>query len=174
MKRYREFISIADGDEGKIADVLEGKKWPSVLGPKSFMDWVKGKYYELKIGEEIPDTKTLCPDADLIIETVCAYYSVTRNDLNKSKRGKINEPRNAAVWLIRKLRRDSLEMIAGQFQMEKYSSVSSIIRRLNLRMQSDRNLNNRIDELMDQIEKDQGQTCPLYCPLYLPPMGMAA
>jgi len=112
----------------------------------------------LKIDEEIPDAKTLGSDADLIIDTVCAFYNVNRDDLCKSKRGEFNEPGSAAIYLMRKLRRDSLKRIAGQFQMEKYSSVSSIIQRLNLRMQRDQNLKNHIEKLTGRLNKSQGQT----------------
>ncbi len=158
VKRYRQFISIEDDEEDEIAAVLEGKKWPSILGPQSFIDWVKGQHYALKSDEEIPDAKTLDPDADLIIETVCAFYNVNRDDLCKSKRGEFNEPRSAAIYLMRKLRRDSLKRIAGQFQMEKYSSISSIIQRLKLRMQRDRNLKNHIEKLTGRLKKSQGQS----------------
>ena len=45
-----------------------------------------------------------------------------------SKRGEINEPRNVAVYLCRKLRRDRLTEICNYFRMNKYISVISIIR----------------------------------------------
>ena len=43
VKEYRRFVAIESDDE--IAGVLERKKWPSVMGPEIFSDWVKGKYY---------------------------------------------------------------------------------------------------------------------------------
>ncbi len=144
VRRYRQFVSIEDDNE--IAAVIEGKKWPSVLGSKTFIDWVKGQYFALKSQEEIPDAKTLAPDAELIIKGVCAFYNVSREDLFKSKRGEFNEPRSAAIFLFRELRRDSLREISAQFHMEKYSSISSIIQRLKQRMQKDRELKSRINE----------------------------
>ena len=69
MKAYRNFISLEDDEE--ITSVLEGKKWPSLLGSKSFIDWVKGRYYEMKADEDIPQAKDLAPAPDLIIEAVC-------------------------------------------------------------------------------------------------------
>ncbi len=57
------------------------KKWSPVLGSESFIDWVKGKYYDLKLNEEVSQTKALSPEAVLVIQTVCDYYDVSRNDL---------------------------------------------------------------------------------------------
>ncbi len=42
VKEYRRFVAIESDEE--IAGVLERKKWPSILGPETFIDWVKGKY----------------------------------------------------------------------------------------------------------------------------------
>jgi len=44
------------------------------------------------------------------------------------------------MFLTRKLRRDSLSEIGRQFQMEKYSSINSIIERMKKQMLADRNL----------------------------------
>jgi len=42
MQAYRNFVSREDDEE--MITVLEGKEWPSLLGPKSFVDRViKGK-----------------------------------------------------------------------------------------------------------------------------------
>ena len=52
IRRYRQFVSIKDDDQ--VTKVIEGNRWPSILGPDSFVDWVKGKYYESTPDEEIP------------------------------------------------------------------------------------------------------------------------
>ena len=125
VKAYRNFVSLEDDEE--IATVLEGKKWPSLLGPKSFINWVKGRYYEMKAEEDIPQAKDLAPAPDLIIEAVCDYYQINRKDLYKTERGEFNKARNVAVFLMRRLQNDSLKEISSHFQMKKNSSVSSIV-----------------------------------------------
>jgi len=156
MKAYCHFVSLED-DEG-ITTVLEGNKWPSLLGPKSFVDWVKGRYYEMKTDEDIPQAKDLAPVPELIIEAVCDYYQINRKDLYKSKRGEFNEARNVAVFLMRRLRYDSLKEIGSYFQMLKYSSVSSSIERMKKQLSEDRNLKKRVRKLSAQIFKSQEQT----------------
>jgi putative transposase len=151
VKEYRRFVAIESEEE--IAGVLERKKWPSVLGPETFVDWVKGKYYALKADQEVPQAKDLAPETDLIINAVCKFYNVRRDELYRSRRGQFNEPRNVAIFLTRKLRRDSLKEIGRQFHMEKYSSISSIIERMKKQMLADRNLKKRVDRVADGVSK---------------------
>ena len=156
VREYRRFVAIESDEE--IAGVLERKKWPSVMGPETFIDWVKGKYYALKADQEVPQAKDLAPETDLIINAVCKFYNVSRDELYRSRRGRFNEPRNVAIFLNRKLRRDSLKEIGRQFQMEKYSSISSIIERMKKQMLADRNLKKRVDRVADRTNKSQKQT----------------
>ncbi len=156
LRAYRRLVAV-DDDE-KFEKLMAGKKWPSVLGPKAFVDWVKTTYKEIKGRDEIPQAKELLLDVDGILSVVCNHYKVDRNELFTSKRGTFNEPRNAATYLIRKLRQDTLTEIATIFKMEKDSSVSSIIMRMKSRMQQDQKLKIRINSLENQLRKSQGQT----------------
>ncbi|MBW2544564.1 MAG: transposase [Deltaproteobacteria bacterium] len=156
VKEYRKFISIEKDEE--MADALESEKWPSVLGPERFIDWVKGKYYAVKADQEVPQAQYLAPEAELIINAVCKFYNISRDELYRSRRGQFNEPRNVAIFLNRKLRHDSLKEIALQFHMEKYSSISSIIERMKKQMLTDSTLKGRVDRVAKGVSKSQEQT----------------
>ncbi|MDY6951757.1 MAG: helix-turn-helix domain-containing protein [Thermodesulfobacteriota bacterium] len=114
--------------------------------------------YALKADQEVPQAKDLAPGTDLIIDAVCKFYGVGRDELYRSRRGQLNEPRNVAILLTRKLRCDSLKEIGQQFHMEKYSSVSSVIERMKKRMLVDRNLKKRVERVADEASKSQEQT----------------
>ena len=51
--------------------------------------------------------------------------SVEKDTLLLFRRGVFNEPRNVALYLIRRLRGERLEDIGRGFNISKYSSVSS-------------------------------------------------
>ena len=57
------------------------KKWPSLLGPQDFIDWVKITYRDLKGSDEMPQIKELYPDFEIIISSVCDFYDVKREKL---------------------------------------------------------------------------------------------
>ena len=84
-----------------------------------------------------------------IFAAVCKYYGIDRNELYKSQRGFFNEPKNVSIYLMRQLRRDRLKQIGEQFQIEKYSSVSSVIERMKQKLKRDRKLKERINEITD-------------------------
>ena len=86
ISRYRRFMTDADTD-AELSAVIDGKKWPSVIGPKDFLDWIKGKYYALKRNEDVPEAKTLAPSVELINQIVCTFYKIEPDGLFKSQRG---------------------------------------------------------------------------------------
>jgi len=130
------------------------------MEPSDFIDWVKGKYYALKVDDDIPQSKELAPGKDLIVKAVCDDWGVCVDDLIKSKRGQFNESRNVAIYLTRKLRHDGLQEIGTQFQVKKYSSVSSIVERMKDRIDTDRKTKKRIDELCDLIKSQEQRVTP--------------
>lgn len=159
VREYQRFMAVESDGERVAVMEDEGKKWPSVIGPERFIHWVKGRYYNtLKVDQEISQTKDLAPETDLIINSVCEFYDIRMDELYRSRRGQFNEPRNVAIFLIRKLSYDTLSEIGCRFQMERYSSISSIIERMKKLMQVDQNLNKRVSRISDEISKSQEQT----------------
>lgn len=154
IKRYRQFMS----EEKEKGGVLPGEKWPAILGDEKFTDWVKEKWYTTKKDPEIPQVKELTLEPDRILSVVCKYYGIQRNHLNQSQRGKFNEPRNVALYLIRRIRQDRLTSIGKRFGIEKYSSVSSAIERFKIRIKKDQGLKQRVIDLLKAIKKSQEQT----------------
>ena len=155
IRRYRQFIST---DDDEIDKVFEKKRWPSILGSGHFINRIKEKFFIQKSDDEVPQSKELAPDADLIKKVVCKYYRIDEYDLVQSKRGFFNEPRNVAIYLTRRLRGDSLKKIAEQYQINKYSSVSSVIERIKALIIQDRRLKKRVEKLIPEINKSQEQT----------------
>jgi chromosomal replication initiation ATPase DnaA len=100
----------------------------------------------------------LAPDADRIKKIVCQSYNIDESELLRSRRGVINEPRNVAIYLTRRLTGDRLMQIADQYGVKKYSSVSSVIERMNASIAADRRLRERIEKLHLLIVKSQEQT----------------
>ena len=63
--------------------------------------------------------------------------------------------RNVAVYLARRLRRDILKQLCENFSINKYSSVSSIVGRMEQRMGEDNKLKNNINQIKAIIKKSQ-------------------
>jgi len=150
IKLYRRFVAVDDDKE--LDSVMTRKKWPSLLGPQEFIDWVKATYKEIKGSDDMPQMRELYPDTDKIISIVCACYDVVSKDLLISRRGTFNEPRCAAIYLLRRIRRDSLKDIGKRFNLEKPSSVSSVIERMKTRIQNSQKIKMRIQNI-EEVRK---------------------
>ena len=153
IRRYRQFISREIPEE--INQILARKKLPTIMGSKSFVDKVKERFFSNKSHEEVPESRFLAPEVDRIIDEVCKFYNVNRQDLLASRRGYFNEPRNVAIYLIRRLRGDTLKGVGEVFGLDKNSTVSSVVERLNREIRKDKKINKRIGILKDTLAKSQ-------------------
>ncbi len=106
LRYYRKWVSVEKKDE--VSEKISGKKWPVCLGPQPFIDRIKEIYGAEKINRDVPSSRELLPDKHRILEVVCKSYDIAASDILKMRRGKMNEARNAAIYLTRRLRRDTL------------------------------------------------------------------
>jgi chromosomal replication initiation ATPase DnaA len=127
------------------------------LGTESFITAIRESLFSGKGNNEVPQWRELAPDYQRIKRAVCEFYDIGQAQLLHSRRGVINEPRNVAIYLARRLRGDSLKGIGREFHITKYSSVSSVIQRMQALISTDRRLKQRIEELAE-LSKSQKQT----------------
>jgi len=158
MKNYRQFISAEDEAGDEINRVLDKKKWPAILGSASFINKVKERFFPEKVDDEVPQSRELAPTPAQVKKAVCEHYRINDDELLVSKRGVFNEPRNVAIYLTRRLRGDSLKQIGEQFQVKKYSSVSSVIERIKTAIAKDGKFKSRVGSIVSALSKGQEQT----------------
>jgi chromosomal replication initiation ATPase DnaA len=94
----------------------------------------------------------------IIKKKVCDMYGIDKAELLRSRRGVNNEPRNVAIYLTRYLRGDSLEVIGQAFDMDKSSSVSSVIERTKALITDNTRIKKRVDTIKNKINMSQEQT----------------
>ncbi len=153
LKPFIEFMQENDSQE--VTDLFSKKNLPSIFGPKSFITKIREKYYFSKTDYEIPESKSLAPSSDDIISVICGYYNVSFNELLVTRRGVFNKPRNVAIYLLRNIRGDNLNDIKNIFQINAYSTVSSIIQTVSELKKSDRRLRQQIETIKNNISKGQ-------------------
>lgn len=149
LKGYRNFVSHRDDKE--LIKTLESKKWPVMMGSEEFIFHMKEKYYKKKQHPEIPESFDFVPEITVIKDMVRKYYGVNESELNTSRRGVFNEPRSVAIYLSRKLRRDTLTKIGQEFSVKRYTTVGSSLKKINEMMKNDAELSTRVNELKKKI-----------------------
>jgi len=116
---------------------------------------MKDLFFSKKSNEEIPEAKLLAPDPDRILKTVAESYKVGTDDLLKSRRGYFNEPRNVAIYLMRRLRGDTLKEAGEIFGIRKNSTVSSSISGVKQAMDGNKGIKVRVEKLIQILSNSQ-------------------
>jgi hypothetical protein len=153
LEVYRRFVGEEDGAD--ILRIFEGKKWPSILGGEGFVRGVKERFFARLQHREVPESRVLAPAPEDILKVVGEAYGVGKGELLRSRRGRVNEARNVAIYLTRELRRATLDDICGSFRMGRYSSASSAIGRVKVQLARDRRLEKRVKKIIDDLFKRQ-------------------
>ncbi len=156
INAYEKFILMETPEE--INRIFSQHKLPSMLGGNSFVEKVKEGFFRKKRHDEIPESKRLAPDVEKIRRAICNAYGINESSLLSSRRGVLNEPRNVAVFLVRRLRGEKLEEIGRQFGIAKYSSVSSAIEKMKREMSVNRKLRLRVKDIEKTLFNSQQQT----------------
>ena len=156
LRYYKKWVLIEE--EGEVSKIISGKKWPLCLGPKAFIERIKATYWAEKLDKDIPSSRGLLPETRRIVEVVCESYQMAVSDILKKRRGRENEARNMAIYLTRKLRRDTLRAVGFHFEIDNDSTVGSVIERMRKKLAGDRKLRIRLDKLEASILKSQERT----------------
>jgi len=156
INAYEKFILMETPEE--INRIFSQRKLPSMLGGDSFVDKVKGRFFHKKRHDEIPESRSLAPDVEKIKRAICNAYGIDESSLLSSRRGILNEPRNVAVFLVRRLRAEKLEEIGRQFGIAKYSSVSSAVEKMKREVLVKRKLRLRVKDIEKTLLNSQKQT----------------
>jgi len=155
ISAYKRFIS--DEDSHEIEQFFNKKNLPSILGTDAFVDKIKKKYFNEKQHAEVPEAKGLAPDIKRIKQMVCSKYRTKPEDLLVARRGTANEARNAAIYLIRQYTGDKLTRIGCEFNIVKYSTVSSIISKVRSDLQKNKRFKKRVNDIEKMLMKGQRQ-----------------
>ena len=152
-REYGNFVQ--DEDSAEISQFFGKKNLASFFGSRDFIEWIKETFLPLKRQAEVPSSRQLAPTIADIKRKVCLAYQVNEQTLEQGRRGRLNEPRNVAIYLARKRCGLRLDEIGRDFGLVKYSSVSSIVTRTEKQASQDKQLRNRISEIGGGIGKEQ-------------------
>jgi len=156
LRVYRRYMT--EEDTAEMIRLYESRKWPTVVGSERFMTWVKERFFNSKGHREVPESKVLAPEREMIRDEVCREYQIDAGALLLVRRGVSNEPRDVSLYLIRRLRGDGLEDIAKEFGLHHYSSVSNAIGRVHNQLFQDRRLRKRIETIQSRLTTRQLKT----------------
>lgn len=106
------------------------------------------------ISEYISESSLHKTTMDDIIDVVCSYYQVSRDDINSSKRSKeIAHPRQVATYLCRILTDNSQEMIGKAVGNRDHSTVINSINKISEEINNNPTTAVEIDEIKSKLSE---------------------
>ena len=133
---------------------LSAAKWVAVreyqtdIGPADYVLFVDRKpvgVVEAKREEE----------GDILISMTGSVPNAPQSLVGRVARVWKNGPRNVAIYLVRRLRNETLNKVGDEFRINKYSTVSSIVEKVKRDMRLDKSLKKRVGLLIDKIANGQ-------------------
>lgn len=149
-KVYSDFISGQESE--KILKFYARKNLPSILGDEEFKDLIKERFKELRFNKEIPESRSLALNSAGIRDIVCQVYEIDEQALLQSRRGKVNQARDLAIFLQRKYCGQTLSELGKDYGIASYSTVSSACDRVKTRLQSDSTLQAIVTKIEKKLE----------------------
>lgn len=153
---YVDFVSKGEPEE--IERFYSLKNLPSILGSNLFKESIREKFSDLVNQPEIPEAKVLAPDAEKVIQAVCDFWRVSKEEMLVSRRGDANLPRDVSMYLVRRLCRMTLPCVGREFGVRNYSTVSSVVQRVKARVESDKRLTKELNMITKKVFKGQKRT----------------
>jgi hypothetical protein len=118
---FHEFV--LSGNKEALLKFFSNKRRSPLLGGEDFINWVKEGEFFLS-GEHVSyESGILRPRLSSVIREVAKVYKVSEESIFRGQRGKRNEARQVAMYLIRELCNKSLKEITQSFSLGSYGSV---------------------------------------------------
>jgi REP element-mobilizing transposase RayT len=153
---FHEFV--LSGNEGALVKFYSTKRHAPVLGSEEFVEWVRAGEFSFS-GEHVGyEIGILRPRVSSVIREVAKVYKVSEGALFHSQRGRRNEARQVAMYLIRELCDTSLKEIARLFSLGSYGSVGGACSMIERQIKGDRKLRRRIEQIREMASSTSNQT----------------
>ncbi len=148
-KTFHEFV--LSGNDRLIKEFYNRPRQSPILGSGDFLDRIKRKLG--RIGREHPryERVGLHPSVDVVLCLVAQQYGLPLENLVNGRRGKENEARKVAMYLVKRLCDLTLQETAERFNVRSYGVVGWACLGVQSRMDSDKKLRKRVEILKQRI-----------------------
>ncbi|MEM9303570.1 MAG: transposase [Pseudomonadota bacterium] len=132
-RAYRRYIEREGMGNDLVRSYYRSRRPGPILGPPDFHRQMLSRAEALS-GGAAWERRPPGPDAEDVLAAVARHYEVDRSEILASRRGRLNLPRLAAVWLCRYRSHLTLQDTAELFGMRSFGSASSVLHRVKTQM----------------------------------------
>ena len=153
-KSPRDFHTfVASGNEEALVKFYSSKRLAPLLGNTDFINKIREGRTSFSGEHTRYDTGALRPQVSSVLRDIATLYHVSEDSLLHGKRGKRNEARQVAMYLVRELCNKSLHDIAELFSLSSYGGVGAACSVIEKQLTVDRGLRRRIEQIRKMASK---------------------
>jgi REP element-mobilizing transposase RayT len=150
---FHEFV--VSGNEESLQRYYEGKRQSPILGSEEFIERIRQPgmtavrehaRYERRVVEVGPER---------VIGEVARQYKVGREEILRGLRGRENEARKAAMYVVKRCCDRTLSEIAEYFGVGNYSAVGWSCRAIESKMAKEKKFRDRIEKIIGSMHQLQ-------------------
>jgi hypothetical protein len=148
-KAFHEFV--LSGNEESLEKYYKSERRSPILGGEAFIEAVKQPAATL--AREYPryERRAVQVDLERVVRKIVEQYNVKREEIFRSVRGRENEARKVAMYLVKRYCDRTLPEIAEYFGTNGYATVSWNCRVVESRMAKEMKFKDRIERIAASI-----------------------
>jgi len=144
-QEFKRFMEQEDSEE--VTSFYSRERISPVLGSEEFVAGLSEESCGSPFRNDAPESRILAPGLEDVLDAVCDAYQVGRDDLFAARRGWFNEPRNVAIYLLRRCHGKEAEVAADLFGLSRPGALTCARWRFRRRMLGDAALKRRVRRL---------------------------
>jgi hypothetical protein len=150
-KAFHEFV--LSGNEESLKQYYGAQRQSPILGSEEFIERVRQPRAAVAREHARYERRVLQAGVERVINEVVQQYRVRREEIFLGKRGKENEARKVAMYLVKRYCDRTLPEMAGYFGTRSYSAVSWSCRAIESQMAKEKKLRERIEKMIARIHQ---------------------
>jgi chromosomal replication initiation ATPase DnaA len=142
---FSEFV--LSGNEESLRQYYESKRQSPILESEAYVEQVRRM--RMPVTREHPryERRAVEVNPEWVINEVMRQYKVARDEIFRGTRGRENEARKVALYLVKRCSDRTLTEVAEYFGIGNNSTVSWSYRGIDTRMTKEKNSRDRIEGL---------------------------
>ena len=148
-RAFHEFV--LSGNEESLKQFYESGRQSPVLGGDEFIEKVRGRVGELAREHPRYQRRGVQAGPEQVIRRVAGMYKIGKEDVLRGVRGKENEARKVAMYLVRRCCDQTLKETARLFGLGSYGAVGWGCHGVQSKMQNNKNFRDKIESLGNDI-----------------------
>jgi REP-associated tyrosine transposase len=146
---FHEFV--LSGNEETLTRYYQSKRRSPILGSEGFSERLKGTSTPAAREHPRYERRAIEIGPERVIDEVARRYKVAREEIFSGIRGRENEARKVALYLVKRCCDRPLPEMAEYFGIGNYSTVSWNCRAIESQMADDKKLRNRIGKMVANL-----------------------